>query len=283
MYNPNRDLIQELFMASLKAALKAGETIMDIYYSDNDQITVKSDHSIISLADQLAHKAIEDQLAFTRIPLISEEGRTIEYEERKSWELFWLVDPLDGTRQFIQKKKEFTVNIALLINSCPITGVIYAPATSELYFACKGQGAYKLHLDEHCTPMSTFAELLGKSLKLPLEYRRTPGQFVVLTSPYHVNVETKNYIDEKNLQYDKLEIMNVGSSLKMCLIASGVADAYPRHDATYEWDTAAAQVILEEAGCSIRSLETGHQLSYNKESLLNPCFICTAEPCHPIR
>lgn len=278
MYKINKDLIQELFLASFNAAMKAGETVMDVFNSDNDQITVKSDNSIISIADQLAHNVIEDLLSPTRIPIISEEGRNIEYEERKSWDILWLIDPLDGTRQFIQKRKEFTINIALLVNNYPVMGLIYAPALSELYFACKGDGAYRLIVKNYNTTKCTFQELVERSSMLPLKTMKENAEsFVILTSPHHINIETKNYIKEKRALYKQLVVRNVGSSLKMCLLACGEANVYPRHDSTYEWDTAAAQAILEEAGCSIKSLETGEPLTYNKESLLNPCFVCTSK------
>lgn len=282
MHNLETSVVHKLFMAALRASITAGEAIMEIYYSDHDEITVKSDYSIISLADQIAHKVIEAQLSITRVPLISEEGRTVNYEERKSWDLFWLIDPLDGTRQFTQKKKEFTVNIALLMDSRPVTGIIYAPALNEVYFAIKNYGAYRLELNDSIQHLDSFAKLVAQSAKLPLASPRQSNKQVILTSPHHVNIETKKYIEKRKKNCVGLEIKNIGSSLKMCLLASGLADAYPRYTATYEWDTAAAQVILEEAGGSILSFETGEPLIYNKESLLNPFFICTATKNHKI-
>lgn len=270
---------EELFTNAIVAAVKAGLKIMPLFNSDDYEITMKSDNSPFSLADKVAHEEIEACLAKSRIPVLSEEGRDRGYDERKAWDIFWLIDPLDGTRQFIQKRKEFTVNIALIINNYPTFGVIYAPAYNALFWGFHQREAYKIeNIDLNNDVELAFSDLLLRAIKIPSS--NADRVYTVLASPNHTTHQTQSYIEKLHQKHGEIVTISMGSSLKMCLLADGKADIYIRHADTYEWDTAAAQAILEGAGCTIKSLDTDKRLSYNnKESLINPWFIC--ERTHP--
>lgn len=272
MYTLDKKKLRELFAIAAAAAVKAGAKVMPIFNSDDYEITMKSDNTPFSLADKVAHEEIEQCLAKSRIPTLSEEGRDLAYDERKAWDIFWLIDPLDGTRQFIKRKNEFTINIALIINNYPELGIIYAPAYNELYFGHQELGSFK---KENVIPASdinfTYNSLFEDAIKMPSISNK---KYTILTSPNHTTQTTLNFIEEKRAEYTDIDIISMGSSLKMCLLADGKANIYVRHADTYEWDTAAAQAILEGAGCTIKSQDDGKRLSYNKESLKNPWFIC---------
>ena len=272
MYTLNKEKQKELFINAVNAAVNAGKKIMSIFNSDDYEVTMKSDNSPFSLADKLAHEEIENCLAKSRIPILSEEGRDRDYDERKAWDIFWMIDPLDGTRQFIKKRKEFTVNIALVVNNYPKIGVIYAPAYNVLYLGHVQVGAYKIeNLKINGYTDILLDNLYKNAVRMPSVENEI---FTILTSLNHTTYQTNTFIDEMRQQYGEVNTMSIGSSLKMCLLADGAANVYVRHADTYEWDTAAAQAILEAAGCSIKSLDRGKRLSYNKESLINPWFTC---------
>ena len=246
----------------------AGQAILDIY-DTTFEVETKSDNSPLTLADKNSHLVIESGLKsiFPNIPILSEEGRDISYSERKKWDCFWLVDPLDGTKEFINKNGEFTVNIALIENNKPILGVIYAPALSILYFAQKNIGSYKICCSSNLSK-------LEKSVRLNVNKKKKSDKIKVIGSRSHSNEKFKTWINENFHHYD---ILQKGSSLKFCEIAEGVADIYPRFGPTSEWDIAAGQIILEEAGGNIICINN-EQLSYNsKESLLNPEFIASCK------
>lgn len=243
-------------------AKKAGEAIMVIYQKDFE-IEFKADQSPLTEADKAAHKIIEaglkdlDKTNNTAIPLMSEEGKNIPYEDRKDWEYYWLVDPVDGTKEFIKKNGEFTVNIALIHNGVPVLGVVYAPALDEMYWSKKGEGAFK---DEN---------------PLPLKTEQQRETYKIVASRSHMSDETKAYIEAIKTDKEK-ELVSIGSSLKICLVAEGEADIYPRLGPTMEWDTAAAHAIVLQAGMEMRVYENGkvaNQLAYNKPNLLNPFFV----------
>ena len=248
--------LQKLCEVAKEAAIAAGEEILNIYHSGDFSIEAKADNSPLTLADKAAHHKIESFLSKTGLPILSEEGRDIPFEERKGWEYFWMVDPLDGTKEFIKKNGEFTVNIALIHNDESILGVVYPPVLNELYWAIKGSGSFKLHNDETQQIRSSEKMMNAPSLK-------------VVASRSHMSQETQDFVDE----LDSPEIVSKGSSLKFLLVASGAADVYPRFGPTMEWDTAAAHVIVSEAGGSVLLEDQESQLSYNKENLLNPYFI----------
>ncbi|HQI89525.1 MAG TPA: 3'(2'),5'-bisphosphate nucleotidase CysQ [Tenuifilum sp.] len=264
--------LHNLLSTAISAAVRAGYKIMEVYNSDDFQVNLKSDRTPLTLADRLAHEEIKNSLTKTFIPVLSEEGRNILYEERKGWDYFWVVDPLDGTKEFIKRNGEFTVNIALILEQYPVAGVIYVPVTGKLYFSIKDEGSFMvssiLALPDFET---TFKDLQSQSLKLPLPIERE--SLVVVESRSHSTPETIQYINNLSEQYSKLELLPIGSSLKMCMIAEGKADLYPRLSLSSEWDTAAGQAIVEGAGFKVITYETGERLSYNKEDLVNPWFV----------
>jgi len=243
----------------IEISIKAGAAILEIYKRDF-KIEDKEDKSPLTEADLAANAVIVDGLEkhFSEIPIMSEETKQAPYSERKNWTLSWCVDPLDGTKEFIKRNGEFTVNIALISEGQPILGVIYVPVTDTVYYAKKYQGAFKI--------------AKGKTTKLQIKERDTKkGQLVASRS--HLNDETKAFVEKQKEVFDEIELVPAGSSLKFCLVAEGNADIYPRLAPTMEWDTAAGQIIAEEAGAEVIVYETGKPLTYNREQLRNPMFV----------
>jgi 3'(2'), 5'-bisphosphate nucleotidase len=260
--------IIQLVDQAIHAALLAGIKILEVYSSFDFDVHLKADQTPVTLADRYAHDEILMALESTQIPILSEEGIHLSYSERKNWDLFWLVDPLDGTKEFIKRNGEFTVNIALIQKNEPIAGVIYVPVTGELYAGILGIGAFKLiHPVEDCT----FKILQLSGTKLPEKLK--PDGFVVLVSRSHMNRETEAYIDELRKEHGPIETIGMGSSLKICMIAEGTADVYPKIGTTMEWDTAAGHAIVRAAGKNIICPETNTELIYNKNDLHNPHFV----------
>ncbi len=268
----NQAELRNLLSAAISASIRAGKLIMDVYNSNDFHVNLKSDKTPLTLADRQAHSEISDSLSKTRIPTLSEEGRSILYEERKGWEYFWLVDPLDGTKEFIKRNGEFTVNIALINNGYPIMGVVYVPVTGDLYFSLYSEGSFKV---KSILPDSNahfrFDDLVKKASKLPLAEKH--DNFIVVGSRSHMSHETETYIETLRNKYGEIKIIPRGSSLKMCMVAEGLADLYPRFSNTWEWDTAAGQSIVEGAGFFVVNSETNSRLVYNKEDLQNPWFL----------
>ncbi len=270
------DIRAYLLPRAFNAAVRAGAEIMNVYCGDDDySIEVKSDHTPITIADRLAHEAIKATLGETRIPILSEEGREMLYEERRNWELFWLVDPLDGTVEFIKRNNEFTVNIALMSEGVPVCAVVYVPYLAKAYVASQGVGSF---LVEGVRPSSsadyTYELICSCRQSLPLASNRERKGFRVAVSRSHQTPETFERIEALREKYPSLEVIEQGSTYKFCLLAEGSIDYYPRTTHTYEWDTAAAELILSEAGGSTRSLPEGEPLRYNKADLRNPWFEC---------
>ncbi len=247
---------------AIQAAILAGEKIMEIYNDPNSDFGIerKADNSPLTKADKAAHIQIMELLEPLQIPVLSEEGRAIPYSERKNWNKLWIVDPLDGTKEFIKRNGEFTVNIALVENGDPILGVIYIPVTKELYYADREEGAFKVSQGE-------------EAVKLPFE--RGHDSYRVVASRSHLSQETSDFIEKIKERHPNIELVSKGSSLKICLIAEGTADVYPRYAPTMEWDTAAGDAILRATGKSLLKADCGDKLEYNKEDLLNPYFITT--------
>ncbi len=260
---------KQLLLTAINASIKAGDEICKVYNSADFQVETKADNTPLTLADRQSHQTIVKSLQSTGLPILSEEGKNIPYQERKKWELFWLVDPLDGTKEFIKRNGEFTVNIALIYNGLPIAGVIYVPVKKVLYFASQDTGSYKAENITHT--YQTLDDFLDKSQKLPSTFPE--GGYVIVASRSHMNEETKNYIDEKAAQCDHHRIVSIGSSLKFCLVAEGQAHEYPRFGPTMEWDTAAGHAIVKYTGGKVVVYPTNEELKYNKENLLNPYFI----------
>ena len=254
---------------AIEAAIKAGEAIMEIYDSVFE-VEYKEDNSPLTEADKRSNSIINSFLMPTKIPIISEENKQIDFANRKNWKSCWVVDPLDGTKEFIKRNGEFTVNIALVENGNPMIGVIYVPDTKELYFGnVSKEIAYKSELTSHnTTPDEVFR------LASPLQPKEGDSNTIqVVGSRSHMNQETLDFIEELKQLGKEIEIVSKGSSLKFCLVAEGKADVYPRYAPTMEWDTAAGQAICNAAGISVISKQTNRPLLYNKENLLNPWFL----------
>jgi len=253
-------------------ALKAGKAVMEIYKKDFS-IEYKDDKSPLTEADTKANEIICSSLKklYPSIPIMSEENKEIPYEVRKDWEYYWCIDPIDGTKEFIKKNDEFTINIALIYKNTPVLGIVYAPAIDIIYSAKKGEGAFKNR---------------NKIERIEsIENDRDNRKVRVVASKSHLNDETQDFIDKLKEKYDEVELVSKGSSLKLCMVADGSADIYPRLAPTMEWDTAAADAIVREAGKmtyiydenfpidSISSIASIDSMKYNKENLLNPWFV----------
>ena len=239
-----------------RIARDAGAAIMDIYAGEFN-VELKGDDSPLTCADRASHQVIVAGLSAETpdIPILSEEGRDIPYAERGAWPRFWLVDPLDGTKEFIKRNGEFTVNIALVEGGRVVAGVVYVPAQEALYYGCRPDGAWKG---------------AQESAMAPIKVRLADHDYglTVVMSRSHPSPELQSFLQEITVA----EAMPVGSSLKLCVVAEGKADLYPRLGPTMEWDTAAGQAIVEAAGGTVTQLD-GTPLLYNKESLLNPHFV----------
>ena len=236
-------------------AIEAAEAIMKIYVKDFS-VEYKDDKSPLTEADTKANEIICKRLEelYPTIPMMSEENKEVPFDARKGWEYYWCIDPIDGTKEFIKKNDEFTINIALIHKDTPVLGVVYAPAINEMYSAKKGHGAYK------------------NAQKLPLFTNSNPEEkLFVVASKSHLSEETQAFIDALNSK--EIEQISKGSSLKLCMVAEGIADIYPRLAPTMEWDTAAADAIVRESGNMTYQYENNKPMIYNKENLLNPWFI----------
>lgn len=261
----------EFLRVAVPAAISAGKEIMRIYKKATDewQVSEKQDHSPLTAADLKSNEVIMSYLLPTGIPVISEETACESYEDRKNYEQVWIVDPLDGTQEFIKRNGEFTVNIALVKSGEPVAGVIYIPTTQTLYFGVRGFGAFRLG---DITVAKDEVSMVRAAVRLPLlDYQ--PPVFTVVASRSHLSVETEEYIDALRSVYPDLTLISAGSSLKICKVVDGSANIYPRLAPTMEWDTAAGDAIARAAGCEVYDAETHAPLVYNKEDLHNPNFV----------
>jgi 3'(2'), 5'-bisphosphate nucleotidase len=258
-------------------AIQAGNAILDIYHSNDFNIEAKGDGSPLTKADKAANDIIVTRLQeqFPEIPILSEEGRNIPYSERKNWQRFFLVDPLDGTKEFIKRNGEFTVNIALIENGHPIAGVVYAPVINTLYASEKQTNDNWLLEIKTANDQPQEENTTETNLNIT---ENTPKPFRIVASRSHNNEQTQEFIAKMEEKHKSVEIVSMGSSLKLCLVAEGKADVYPRLGPTMEWDTAAAHAIALAANCSVLEYNTQQPLTYNKENLLNPHFIVTRNP-----
>ena len=246
---------------ALEAAVKAGENIMEVYNStESINYERKADDSPLTIADKKSHNTIIDFLKDTDIDIISEESKSIEYQERKNWEEYWLIDPLDGTKEFIKKNGEFTVNIALIKNNKPHLGIVYCPVKKILYWNDNNKKVFKREKEE------------TREIKKRKPINENEEGLRVVVSRSHMSEETSEYVNKLT----RPELISCGSSLKFLYIADNKADIYPRFGPTMEWDTAAAHSILNALEIHVINLDTGRELSYNKENLLNPYFIIKA-------
>ena len=257
-----------LLHTAITASLQAGKAILEIYHSGAFDVELKGDNSPLTKADTASHDVIMSYLEPTNIPVLSEEGRDITYQERKDWKQLWIVDPIDGTKEFIKRNGEFTVNISLIENQRPIIGVIYVPVTGELYFSSKEIGAFKVAVNLKDYDVNT---LLSMGNKLPLQ--REDKTFTIVASRSHMSPETETYVQEMRDIHGDVKLISKGSSLKLCMVAEGAANCYPRFAPTMEWDTAAGQAICEHAGFEVLDWDTKKNMLYNREELLNNWFL----------
>lgn len=265
-------LIQTNLSQLLKLAFDAGKAILEVY-ATAFSVELKDDHSPLTLADKRSNEILcEGLLKIGGIPIMSEEMKQLPYGERKSWESFWLVDPLDGTKEFIKRNGEFTVNIALIDGNEPVFGLIYVPVTGRFYYALKGQGSYTFSVSNASEIPAGYTEIITASKRLPVEHRPA-GEFTIVASRSHMSPETEAYIAAEKSKHPVVNIVSAGSSLKFCLVAEGKADAYPRFGPTMEWDTGAGHIIATETGKKLLRCDTMEVLTYNKPNLLNPNFI----------
>ena len=258
-----------LLNIAIEASLKAGKVIMEVYDS-SIEVEYKDDKSPITEADKKANDIINTFLLPTGIPIISEENKQTDYSTRKKWSTCWIVDPVDGTKEFIKRNGEFTVNIALVTNGKPELGVIYVPAIKTIYVAnVNTKEAFKSELKSHDASLEDVINA-SKALQ-PKPVGSNPVQIVGSRS--HMSQETLDFVETIKKEGKDVEVVSKGSSLKFCLVAEGNADVYPRFAPTMEWDTAAGQAICNAVDIAVISHETNKPLLYNKENLLNPWFL----------
>ena len=269
----NNEKLKNLLGIAIRAGVEAGDAVCEVYNKEFE-VEFKDDRSPLTLADKNANKIIESYLDKTGFPVLSEEGRDIPYEERKKWDYFWMVDPLDGTKEFVKRNGEFTVNIALIHNGTPVLGVVVAPVLKDLYFASEQTGSVKVR---NIAMVENFSagldELMKSGTKLPVD--KDEDIFRVMGSKSHMTKETEAFIKKLEKEHTNIEIISKGSSLKICLVAEGFADVYPRFAPTMEWDTAAGHAIAKYAGGKVINRKTDSSVVYNKENLLNPWFLVT--------
>ena len=238
-------------------------------YGEEFTVEQKEDKSPLTEADRRAHLRIVDLLGPTGINILSEEGKELPVETRQAWSTFWMVDPLDGTKEFVKRNGEFTVNIALIEGSAPVLGVIHVPVKDTLYAGIDGDGAFKL---ENAGTFMNDDSYEWPAMAQPLPIDPIERAYTVVASRSHMSPETEAFIKEKKTLHGNVEIASIGSSLKICLVAEGAADVYPRYAPTMEWDTAAGHAIALAAGKNIIDYSTGEPMRYNKENLLNNWF-----------
>ena len=258
-----------LLSLAIKAALKAGEEILNIYHTAF-VVEIKADNTPVTLADKNSSNSIFESLSSSQIPIISEEEIFPNYETRRTWNYIWIIDPLDGTKEFVKRNGEFTINIALVEKGKPVVGVIYAPVLNQLYFACANFGSYKFTLEKNGLDYLE-SNLFELAQRLPLQ--KLPKHYTVIASRSHLSREINTHLDKLKNLYGTLDIINCGSSIKQCLVAEGKAHEYPRLGITMEWDTAAGQCILEQSGNALIDLSTHEAMRYNKTNMENNFFI----------
>lgn len=268
---------KEYLLSAIRAAVLAGAEIMTVY-DDPDadfQIEKKADNSPVTIADKKANALITELLAKeTPYPLLTEESVHAPYEVRRNWESLWVVDPLDGTKEFIKRNGEFTVNIAYVENGAPEAGVIYIPVRKELYFSDRETGAFRMrHVLSVDDVEGGFDDLTNRSEKLPVAADLEHQGYIVVASRSFLNDDTRQFIAGIEKTHRDVTTLSRGSSLKICAVAEGSADIYPRFAPTMEWDTAAGHAIVRGAGGDVYHIDGITPLTYNKPDLHNPYFI----------
>lgn len=264
---------QELLKLAVNAALIAGEEILKIYNTDF-AVETKSDDTPVTIADKASGQCISKILEQTQIPIISEEEDICDFSIRKNWKQVWIIDPLDGTKEYIKRNGEFAINIALVEDGKPVIGIIYAPVTHDIYFASNQLGSYKITQHDlifELTKKNIADNLLEFGKKLPI--LKAPKTYTLVASRSHLSKDVNQRIVQLKKIYGEVDIISVGSSIKQCWVAEGKAHEYPRYGITMEWDTAAGQCILEMAGCELLDLETNLPMVYNKVNMKNNFFV----------
>ncbi|MBS2210231.1 3'(2'),5'-bisphosphate nucleotidase CysQ [Carboxylicivirga mesophila] len=258
----------------IKASLEAGKEILKVFNSDDFGVRLKSDDSPLTEADLKSHQVIASYLDATDIPVLSEEGDAIEYNQRSGWTKLWIVDPLDGTKEFVKRSGEFTVNIALVEDQRPIMGVVFAPYLGWLYWG-DASGAYKAELADDWQDMNV-DELLENVVGIQLPCQEAEVCTVV-ASVSHFSKETETFVKALEEKEGTVNVVSRGSSLKMCLVAEGAAHLYPRLGPTMEWDTAAGQAVVEASGGQLFDWHSKAPMKYNRKDLLNGWFLTLAK------
>lgn len=265
-------MFNQQFFIAIQAALKAGAAISQIYNKHNYTVTLKADQSPVTEADLESHHIIIQELTSTHLPVLSEEGNPDLWNQIHQTDRYWMIDPLDGTREFINRNGEFTVNIALIKNKKPIWGIIYIPEQALLYAGIKGSGAWEWgNIDNHYLSKQ---ELQQKAITLPK--RKSDDEYRIVGSKSHKTHTTDAFIARISEVISEIKIVRAGSSLKFCHIASGEADLYPRMDTIMEWDVAAGQAIIEAAGGQLKRWPDGGSIIYNSRNMRFPTFLALA-------
>ncbi|MFM2134845.1 MAG: hypothetical protein RL021_245 [Bacteroidota bacterium] len=256
-----------LLSTAIAASIAAGKAILEVYHTDFE-VTAKDDDSPLTRADLAAHSVLTAALGNTALPVISEEGRAIPYDERSGWKEYWLIDPLDGTKEFVRRNGEFTVNAALIRDGRPVLGVVYAPVTDELYAGLVGTGWWYVQSAAEVTSAAweDLSVFKGVPVSVTHPYR-------IAISRSHLDPATADYLENRRAEKGNILTVQAGSSMKFCLVAHGKADEYPRFGPTNEWDTAAGHAVLKAAGRNVYSYPDGAVLQYNKPSMINGPFI----------
>ncbi len=260
-------MFKELLIAAIKTSVLAGEKILEVY-NTSFSVELKDDLSPLTLADQASHELISNELKKFDFPILSEEGKEIPYEVRKDWKNYWLVDPLDGTKEFVKRNGEFTVNIAFMEGDSPAFGVIYCPVNGHI---CAGLNNNVYSLNNSVVGDLSLINLEDFVFSAPVN--APENEIKVVASRSHLSQATEEFISLLNLNGDKISMVNAGSALKFCLLAEGKANVYPRFAPTMEWDTAAGHAILKACGKNILLHPSNKEMKYNKPSLVNDWFI----------
>ncbi|QZE12773.1 3'(2'),5'-bisphosphate nucleotidase CysQ [Halosquirtibacter laminarini] len=263
---------RRMTLLAMQAALRGGKEIHKIYRRNDLEVDYKEDHSPVTIADKKASEVICDILSLTNIPVLSEEEQFPSYQERKDWDYLWIIDPLDGTKEFIKRNNDFTVNIALVHRGRPVLGIIYIPIADILYYGNIDEGAYMCKNAHKMDP----EEILQKAISIPTTTLR--DKYTVVGSKSHMNEDTRKFFDQviQERGEENTQIIHCGSSIKMCMVAEGKADIYPRCSNIMEWDIAAGHAICEAAGCIVTKFD-GSPLEYNKKEFKQPWFVVKRE------
>ena len=261
---------EKLLLTAIHASLEAGKAILSVYHGDFN-VSLKGDQSPLTKADIDSHEVLTRLMTSTGLPILSEEASNIAFEQRSQWSSFWLIDPLDGTKEFIHRNGEFTVNVALIEAGVPKLGVVFAPASDELYAGIEGMGAWYLS-NVSAINQIRFEDLISLNVASPIE-QSSSHHYTVAVSRSHADEKTSLYLSSLESSKGTIRILEAGSAMKLCLVAARKADEYPRFGPTYEWDIAAGHAVLLGVNKDVISMEDNLRLRYNKPDLINPAFI----------